>query len=567
MGIVIASGALHAAEPKLVAHWPLEHDARDVVGGLHGQAKNVTFSGGEGRGVEFNGRDALIEITDAPALRLGARDFSFSLRVKCATPMTNTLGDLVSKFDPDRRRGLNFHLAGSAPSYSSMSDTRHVHFGIDDGYLSEWADHGKPWPSNSLITCLVTFNGELYAGIADADKSPDKAQVFRFAGGKQWVDCGRISDDPDHYSVQSMLVHDGKLYAGTGIWDWEQARGKLKGLPAAAPTHVCVFEGGTTWRDLGQVGTGSRVLALGSFNGDLYAGVDDYGNGHVYRYEESAKTWIDCGSPDGRNLESFIAFDSKLYVATHGNVYEYAGGQTWTRIGNDPHEINQIHSMHVFGGKLLLGTWPQGYVLRYAGGTEWDITGRLGLPEGMPLCNEINALSVYNGKLYAGVIPLAECYRYEKDGEWTMLKRLAQRADWKVYHLSSWLRLTCLTSYQGRLFACTGSCEGRAIDAPADETLGRVYSMQAGQVVSHERDIGGEWTHLAGVRHGRQLKLYVNGKLAASSDLRDGPAFNLDNDRPLLIGFGAQHHFTGSISDVRLYDGALNDDAAAGLAK
>src|SRR5690606_32758829 len=96
-----------------------------------------------------------------------------ALWVKCETPMTNTLGDLVSKFDPDRRRGLNFHLAGSAPSYNGMSDTRHVHFGIDDGYLGEWDDRGKPWPSNSLISCLVVMDGELYAGIADADKTED----------------------------------------------------------------------------------------------------------------------------------------------------------------------------------------------------------------------------------------------------------------------------------------------------------------------------------------------------------------------------------------------------------
>jgi hypothetical protein len=101
------------------------------------------------------------------------------------------------------------------------------------------------------------------------------------------------------------------------------------------------------------------------------------------------------------------------------------------------------------------------------------------------------------------------------------------------------------------------------LDAPVDESMGRVYSIQAGQLVSHERDIGGEWTHLAGVRQGRELKLYVNGALAATSELRDGPAFDLSNDLPLLIGFGAQNHFTGHLSDVRLYDGALDADALA----
>ena len=84
---------------------------------------------------------------------------------------------------------------------------------------------------------------------------------------------------------------------------------------------------------------------------------------------------------------------------------------------------------------------------------------------------------------------------------------------------------------------------------------------------NYERDIGGEWTHLAGVRDGKQLKLYVNGKLSAVSDLRDGPAFDLSNDKPLWIGFGAQNFFTGAMSDVRLYDGPLSDDDVAKLAE
>src|SRR5437773_1036526 len=135
-----------------------------------------------------------------------------------------------------------------------------------------------------------------------------------------------------------------------------------------------------------------------------------------------------------------------------------------------------------------------------------------------------------------------------------------ERAYWEVNNYPTWLRVLSLTLFQGRLFACTGSCRGRALDAPVHDSMGRVYSMQAGQVVSHERDIAGAWTHLAGVRQGRQLKLYVNGKLATTSELRDGPAFNLTNDLPMLIGFGAQNYFAGSVADVRLYDGALDAD-------
>lgn len=552
-----------APSPKLVAHWPLREDTRDVVGTSHGKPTNVTFAGV--KGAAFNGRDSRIEVPHAETLDVVTRDFSLSVWAKCSTPMRSTLGDLVNKYDPAARRGINLHVAGSSPAYCAMSDSRHVHFGIDDGYLSPWEDHGKPWPSNSLISSLIVFEGELYCGIADADGAQDKARVFRLTADKQWVDCGRLGEDPNHHSVMSMVVHRGKLYAGTGIWDWVQALGGLKGAPPPAPTRVFVYEGGTQWRDLGQVGNGSRVLTLASFNGDLYAGLDRIGKGHAYRYD--GQKWIDCGAPDGKNFECLLPWGGTLYASTHGNIYEYGGEQNWKSIGTAPHGINQIHSMQVFGGKLLLGTWPQGYVLRYDGGESWSQIGRLGLPENPneKPCNEVMDLTVYNGKLYAGLIPKAEVYRYETDGNWTVLGSLAKRADWNVADVATWVRITCVTAYQGRLFAGTGSCQGRALDAPVDESLGRVHSLQAGQVVSHERDIGGEWTHIAAVRRGKTLELYINGKRTAVSTLRDGPAFNLSNQSPLLIGFGAQNSFDGEIADVRLYDGALSGEAIGKL--
>ncbi len=562
--LLVSSGAVLAAEPirpaKLVAHWPLREDARDVVGALHGQPEQVVF---DKEGAKFNGRDSRIQVPHGEALSFGTRDFSISARVRCRTPMTSTLGDIVSKFDPVARRGINLHVAGSSPAYSAMSDARHVHFGIDDGYLSEWTDHGRPWPSNSLISNLVAYRGELYCGIADADRSEDRAHVFRLKGDREWIDCGRLGGDANHHSVMSLLVHDGQLYAGTGIWDWVQALGGLKGAPAPAATRVFRYEGGTTWRDLGQVGNGSRVLCLASFQGNLFAGLDSIGGGRAFKYD--GRHWIDCGAPDGKNFECFLPWGGTLFASTHGNIYEYAGGQTWKRIGTAPHDINQIHSMQVFGGKVLLGTWPQGFVLRHHTDNDWTKIGRLGLPEGSKLINEVMDLTVYNGKLYAGLIPKAEVYRFERDGDWTKLGSLAKHPDWSEESVATWARVTCLSFYRGRLFAGTGSCQGRAIDAPADPSLGKVFSIQAGQVVSHEHDIGGEWTHLAAVRRDRRLELFINGQKTESTELREGPAFNISNTVPLWIGFGAQNSFDGHITDVGIYDGALDDAAVRRL--
>jgi hypothetical protein len=88
--------------------------------------------------------------------------------------------------------------------------------------------------------------------------------------------------------------------------------------------------------------------------------------------------------------------------------------------------------------------------------------------------------------------------------------------------------------------------------------LGRVYAIQAGQVVSHEHDIGGNWTHLAAVRQAGELRLYVNGRLSTCSTAPKGCAFDLSNTEPLWIGFGAQTHFTGAMADLRLYTRALD---------
>lgn len=545
-------------EPILIAHWPLDGHFRDVVGGHHGKETAVSFGQGPaGAGAAaalFNGRDSVIEVPDAKPLRLGNRDFTISLRLRCETPMKGVFGDPLSKFDAAARCGLNLSVAGSSPAYNGMSDTRHVHLGIDDGYLGSWEDCGRPWPSNPLIPCLIVFEGNLYAGLADAQNPMDAAKVFRYAGGQDWIDCGRLGKDPKHLSVQAMIVHRGRLYAGVGVWDWVKALGGVPEFHHAA-TRVFVYEGGQDWRDLGQVGNGSRVLCLGSFDGELYAGIDRVGGGRCYKYD--GRGWIDCGVPDGRNFECFLPLGGTLYASTHGNVYEYRGGQTWDRIGNCPYGINQIHTMQAAFGKIWIGCWPQGYVLRYEGAGEWTNTGRLGIPQGLRECNEINDLTVHNGKLYAGVIPKGQVYRYEADGQWTLLGSLASRPDWDEDNVESWNRVTSLTSFQGKLFACTGACRGRHEDIDPDRTVGRVAAVQTGQMASHESDIGGSWTSLRAVRKDRELRLYVNDRLSAACSAPVGHSFDLTNTRPLLIGAGAQGHFCGALSDLRLYSGVL----------
>lgn len=558
-----------ASAADLIARWPLSKDARESQGRLDATVHGgVTFATVEGReAADFDGRNGYLEVADSSALALGRDNFSMALWVHPRRPLEGIPGDLINQWDARGRRGVNLYLSGGSSAYSSISDTRHVHFGIDDAYLGPQRDHGKPCESNSLIANLIVFQRHLYAGIADAADPRDSARVFRLVEGTTWEDCGQIGGgDPTISTVMSMVVHEGRLYAGTGRWDWVIAKGNFPDNPPPRSTRVYVYEGGKTWRDLGEVGKGSRVLCLASYKGTLFAGIDKVGGGHLYRLD--GESWIDCGSPDGRNLESLMPWDGALYLATHGNFYRYDGDEKFSQVGIEPHAITQIHALHVAAGRLVAGTWPQGYVLRYAGGECWDITGRLGLPpsERTPI-NEINGLIHHNGKLYAGVIPLSELYRFEEDGRWDRLSQLGRRSDFAEGNYETWTRLTALASFQGRLFAGTGSCRGRAADCDPEGTLGRVTSFGCGQMASFEDDLPSGWVHLAAVRRDGVLELYVNGKLSARSlDLPDR-ALDLSTKSPLRMGFGELTYFCGALSDVRVYRGALSEREVVALAR
>jgi len=371
-------------------------------------------------------------------------------------------------------------------------------------------------------------------------------------------------------SVMSMLVHDGHLYAGTGIWDWGRAEDFRDATPPVAITRVYRYEGGTQWRDLGEVGKGQRVHCLASFEGELYAGTDN----QCRCYKLCGDEWIDCGQLDiyGKfsNFECLMPVGGDLYGASHFEIYRYEGGQQWKSVGQQPFDITQIHAFQVFGNKLWIGTWPQGYILRYEGDEQWTNTGMVGIATdkpGVAQINEINALGVHNGKLYSGTIPKAQVYRYEFDGHWSLLDSLASRRDWNPEVCPSWMRILALLTHKGMLFTCTGTCQARHWDLDPDETAGRVLYAQVGAVASHEHDIRDAWTHLAAVRSNHDVKLYVNGQLSHQMQIPPGHHFHLGNAEPLLIGSGTQSSFDGAISDVRLYGAALNAQQIEDLSK
>ena len=89
-----------ALRQGLIAWWKLDGDCRDHSGhGNHGKNYGVSLNTGS-----FDGRGAYIEVPHHESLALGKSDFSVCAWVSTENDVTDVLGDVVSKYDPARRK-------------------------------------------------------------------------------------------------------------------------------------------------------------------------------------------------------------------------------------------------------------------------------------------------------------------------------------------------------------------------------------------------------------------------------------------------------------------------------
>ncbi|HEX2474108.1 MAG TPA: LamG domain-containing protein [Lacipirellulaceae bacterium] len=543
--IVVCAGSAFGADRGLVGYWPLAGDCRDHSGrGNDGTNYNVDL-----RTSEFNGTDSYIEIPDSSSLQLEKGDFSIIAEIYTQDVVDDVLGDVLSKFDGARRRGFNLAFTSNTSGYNSQSYSRLLSFGLDDDTTGRWMDCGRPGGKSHCSDALTVFEGHLYVGTVDAPEEADWAHVYRYEGGQNWEDCGRVGVGRTR-GVYAMVVHDGALYAATA--------GPHGGPDVNRGDYgrVYRYRGGQQWDDIGQPGAHYRINSLASFQGKLYALSINTGgsDGGVYVFE-GGREWKQCGD-FGRPHTSGV-HNGRLYAAyPQGEVFAY-DGNSWDKLGNplsSIDECNQIHSQGVFGGELYFGTWPRGKVAKRRG-NEWRDMGRLGD------ATEVVGLSVYNGSLYAGTIPRAELFRFDGPHKWTSIRRLFDPANFDAAKdVEDWTRASSLTVYDGSLFVSTATCYRAMIDPPrSDEVRGKVFSFTTGANASLDRDLGPGWKHVAAVRERGTLKLHIDGQLAVSNAC-EADQLDVSNESPLRIGFGPQSHFRGKIREVRLYDRALNGD-------
>jgi hypothetical protein len=94
---------------------------------------------------------------------------------------------------------------------------------------------------------------------------------------------------------------------------------------------------------------------------------------------------------------------------------------------------------------------------------------------------------------------------------------------------------------------------------------GRVHSMRMGVAVSAGRALDPGLHHVAAVRAGATVELYVNG-MRAGSRTSPGGTLDLGVLPPLRVGAGPRAAFAGAVLEPRLFGAALDAGVIAALA-
>jgi hypothetical protein len=477
------------------------------------------------------------------APKLGTGDFSISAWAR-ADAADRVPGDLVSQYDPQKRRGFHLTLKSNPGVTASQANWRHLQFGIDDDKPGAWRDCGRPGKA-LFAFAMAVHEGALYAGTCEPDAG-ETGRVHRYEGGEKWSDCGSLDGSN---SVTALAAFEGALFAGTG--KYRVAGSSLPESPNTTPGgRVFRYEGGTKWMDYGQLPDTEAVGGLVVFRGRLYAS-SLYKPAGLFRHEGGTR-WTrlpDAIGPDQktgemgpRRVVSLTVYDGFLYATSYdgGRVYRF-DGSSWTDCGQVG-DNTQTYAFASYEGRLHVATWRSGRVFRFEEVGRWTDIGRLG--EEL----EVMGMMVHNGRFIAGTLPLAQVHAYDGGGKWSLWQRLDHTPD--VVYRRAWT----MAEHAGEVFCGT---------LPS----GKIWAARQGRQVSWDRSMPAGWHHIAAVKTSERLTLHVDGRQVAESTGFDASAWDLDSEAPLRLGTGMNGPFNGQISDLRIHRRALDGDEIQALAR
>jgi len=523
----------------LVGHWRLDHDGRDVSGHSRHATPHGPVGFGSGGAASF-GRRGCLTVPGSALAELDGGSFTVSAWLRLPDRPADVIGDVVSMFDPTRRRGFGLGVQHGV-STSSHHNTANLEFGVDDATAPRWADTGRLGDSIA-VWAMAVAGGRLYAGTLGGP-SDHRGHVWSF-DGDGWTDLGPVGEAN---SVSALAVVDGALHAGTTRY-----RGGGSGLdesPNQAPgAEVLRLDPAGGWTPCGRLPDADSISGFAVHRGQLYA-TALYQRG-TYRYDGDGR-WASCGDP-GRRLLALGVFDGAVFGAgnDHVNVDEALvltsrgevvpaeqadggggvfrlGDAGWESWGLQP-DTTQVYSLAAHRDDLVASTWPHGLVFRHDGGQTWRSLGRLADE------TEVMGLVTYNGKLYGGTLPHALLCRFDGPDDWPCVGTLDVTPD------VPYRRTAALAAYRGSLFCGT---------LPS----GRVHAMTAGTVATDDDALGPGWHHVVATRVPGESRLYVDGRLVGTGlDTEPEGAFARP-DADLVIGSGPRGRFAGELAEVAIF--------------
>lgn len=535
-------------DSDLLIHWPFRDDL-DARGSIavksrvdHVSLAAVGSSSDRRSAALFDGRRSLVQVSHDDRLGLGKGDFAVAAWIHTESHLGRSVGDLVSKFDFERRCGFTLAVVDNQGVASSQANYRNLHMGVDDGSPPARFSSTGPLGDCRLVWALTVHCGELYAGACEPDGT---GRVWRLREDDTWEDLG----SPDlANSVITMASFGSRLYVGTGCY-----RTWGSNMPPQRNDHpggkvYCLEDGGVApkWRDCGRVSEGGSVNALTVYGGRLYA-ADFYAKG-VFVMDEPG-VWRSAGLD--RRVVALTAYDGWLWamLMDGGQVMRYRSDTGW-ELAAEAEEVTQMYGGAVHRGRLFLGGFPRAWTFRLEHNGELT---RLGHPGHEA---EVMGMAVYNGKLYAGTLPLANIYRFDEhrpaefEGwpqSWSIVDTIDNTPAVSVR------RAWSMCVFRGGLYC--GSLPG-----------GHVRRFESGSVATWDHSLPGGWRHIAAVREQGYLRLYVDGKLVSSAGLHPDRPMDISNEAPLMVGLGGHDYFRGAMSDLRLYGRALSPQEVCELA-
>ncbi|QDT56996.1 hypothetical protein Pan44_50600 [Caulifigura coniformis] len=251
----------------------------------------------------------------------------------------------------------------------------------------------KPLDGSNSVTALAAFNGSLYAGtgkyrlagssLAESQNPAFGGKVFRLTDDDDWELVGDLAPTE---AIAGFVTYGGKLYASS----------------LYKPAGFFRYDGGTDWTPI-LTPDSRRVESMVVHDGALYAG--SYDSGAVYRFDGTS--WTDLGlvAADITQTYSFVTYQNALHVSTWpaGKVYRLDDGNRWTdcgRLGNE----QEVMAMLIHNGSFYAGTLPGGQVYRYAGATDWTLLKQIDQTPDVRF-RRVWTMATFQGRLFSTTLP------------------------------------------------------------------------------------------------------------------------------------------------------------------